>query len=671
MGTPSGPKLVNASAAASDLVIIPGGQRPRSFVHQVEEGHVIDGSEGKLRKFTASGEFLEDFGPHVRSGVAAVATSGSDGEPFMPDHVVLPDSTPQGAPAPTQAPDARPDGQAPATFKNGWITYSSWTNSTGTPVSRFSTTWTVPPAPISRVAAAGSYEIVYLFNGIQNSGNIYQPVLQWGYNGFGGGPYWVVGSWYVGGTNAFHTNFVRVNPGDVITGVMTLTGQSGTKFSYNCEFTGIAGTSLPINNIDQLYWCIETLETYGMSSALTYPPSYRISMRNVNLACGPTHPTITWTANNPVTDCGQHTTIISNSTTNGEVDLVYGTVGPQSISAVAWTSNRLDIFGLGLDDATYHKWWDGNTWGPSTTGWESLGGRCNSTPAAVSWAPGRLDLFVLGTDNAMYHKYFSGAWGPSLGGWQGIGGTFNSPPSVVSWGRNRLDIFGLGTDNQCYHKWWQDRWGPSQTGWEGLGGVFNSPISVVSWGADRLDLLGLGTDNQMYHKSYDGVRGWQPSQTGWEGLGGIFNSAPCVVSWGPNRLDVFGLGTDNSLYHKWWDGNAWGPSKTGWDSQGGGFNSMPVATSWGPNRIDIFGIGLDNGMYHKAWNGNAWSGYDKMGAETFDSPPTVVSWGVGRIDLFGLGAGDNGMWHRAWNGSSWGPAGGVGWESLGGVFDST
>jgi len=110
MGTPSGPKLVNASAAASDLVIIPGGQRPRSFVHQVEEGHVIDGSEGKLRKFTASGEFLEDFGPHVRSGVAAVATSGSDGEPFMPDHVVLPDSTPQGAPAPTQAPDARPDG---------------------------------------------------------------------------------------------------------------------------------------------------------------------------------------------------------------------------------------------------------------------------------------------------------------------------------------------------------------------------------------------------------------------------------------------------------------------------------------------------------------------------------------------------------------------------------
>lgn len=98
---------------------------------------------------------------------------------------------------------------------------------------------------------------------------------------------------------------------------------------------------------------------------------------------------------------------------------------------------------------------------------------------------------------------------------------------------------------------------------------------------------------------------------------------------------------------------------------------MPVATSWGPNRIDIFGIGLDNGMYHKAWNGNAWSGYDKMGAETFDSPPTVVSWGVGRIDLFGLGAGDNGMWHRAWNGSSWGPAGGVGWESLGGVFDST
>jgi hypothetical protein len=76
-----------------------------------------------------------------------------------------------------------------------------------------------------------------------------------------------------------------------------------------------------------------------------------------------------------------------------------------------------------------------------------------SPPSAVSWSANRLDIFGLGTDNQAYHKAWDGSqWLPSQSGWEAIGGVFNSPLSAVSWGPNRLDIFGLGTDNQLYHK---------------------------------------------------------------------------------------------------------------------------------------------------------------------------------------------------------------------------
>ncbi len=40
----------------------------------------------------------------------------------------------------------------------------------------------------------------------------------------------------------------------------------------------------------------------------------------------------------------------------------------------SWAANRLDVFVLGTDNALYHKWWNGSAWGPSVTGFESLGG---------------------------------------------------------------------------------------------------------------------------------------------------------------------------------------------------------------------------------------------------------------------------------------------------------
>ncbi|KAI2412264.1 hypothetical protein LOZ41_003929, partial [Ophidiomyces ophidiicola] len=78
----------------------------------------------------------------------------------------------------------------------------------------------------------------------------------------------------------------------------------------------------------------------------------------------------------------------------------------------------------------------------------------NIASTAVTWSSGRLDVFGLGSNNALYHKWYQRQWGPSQNDWEYLGGTFSSQPEAVSWGPNRIDIFGLGTNNQMYHKYW-------------------------------------------------------------------------------------------------------------------------------------------------------------------------------------------------------------------------
>jgi len=92
-----------------------------------------------------------------------------------------------------------------------------------------------------------------------------------------------------------------------------------------------------------------------MVSAMSYPPTFRTAMKNIKITTGSTNPNVAWQIYNRVTDCGQHTDEVSNSSVNGEVDLCYGVSGFPSVSAVSWYYDRLDIFGLGTDDAFYHK----------------------------------------------------------------------------------------------------------------------------------------------------------------------------------------------------------------------------------------------------------------------------------------------------------------------------
>ena len=265
---------------AANLVLTPGGFRHPSLVHRVEPGQAVHLAAGRLRLMNLKTKaFIE----------VSKASVGAEEVPGL---------------------------------GTGWIAYAYWINGTGSPITSFSTTWRVPPAPATQAS-----QTIFLFNGIDPSdpsSGILQPVLQWGPSAAGGGAYWSIASWYVTGDgHAFYTTPVPVNVGDTLVGVMTLTSRAGNLFNYQCEFQGIAGTSLPVQNLPELVWCNETLEAYSLNACSDYPDTDYTAFQTISLQTGNTTPSVNWTPVNQVVDCGQHANVVSNSATDGEVDIFY------------------------------------------------------------------------------------------------------------------------------------------------------------------------------------------------------------------------------------------------------------------------------------------------------------------------------------------------------------
>ncbi|KAH8667026.1 carbohydrate-binding protein [Xylariales sp. PMI_506] len=286
---------------------------------------------------------------------------------------------------------------------------------------------------------------------------------------------------------------------------------------------------------------------------------------------------------------------------------------------LSWAEGRTDVFVRGVDNHVYHKWQNGGgtTWGPGEDKWEDLQGVIISNPTGCSWGPNRLDVFALGTDNACWHKWWDGS---SWGGWESLGGGIIGDISAVSWGPNRIDLFCRGMDNGVYHKAWDGgAWRPSKTGWESLGGKILGSPKAVSWGPNRLDIFVRGLGNGVHQKTWNGST-WLPSVTGWQDLGGTIVDDITPVSWGPNRLDLFVVGTGNAVHHKAWDGGAWRPGPTAWEGIGGTIMSSPSVSAWGGNRLTIAAQGTDNGTWVKEWNGSTWIDWKSIGGVITDAP---------------------------------------------------
>jgi hypothetical protein len=221
-----------------------------------------------------------------------------------------------------------------------WITAADWTNTTGTPITRLTTTWVVPPPP-----PKPSSQLIYLFNGLEPADGSYilQPVLQWGDYGKDSdgqqrtGPFWTAASWLVGGpTNAaWHSPHVRVNPGDVLVGSISLVSQTAAGFFYTAEFVGLPDTLFANAGIDrplpELTWCCQTLEAYelegnrhppyDLDSGLEYPNADSVALRSISVttANAPGAGPYWRTWNYAPIKFGEKTTVTQDRLTGGEV----------------------------------------------------------------------------------------------------------------------------------------------------------------------------------------------------------------------------------------------------------------------------------------------------------------------------------------------------------------
>lgn len=291
---------------AAELVVTPGGYRPSDMVHKIGADLRLRILTGRLQGVNASDEPVADYGSVPRDGANPAMTPG----------YALPPSV------------DTPEGSEPVTpLGRGWIAFAHWTNEDNEHVSSFRSTWTVPPEPATR-----SGQTIFLFVAMQDSIPMtLLPALQWGPSAAGGGDYWSVASWYVGGTTGavFHGELVPVNVGDELTGVISLVGRQRAHCDYRCGFEGLANADLPVFKVRDLSRCGEVLAAYGIQQCSDYPDESAMGFRNIELMKGFRRPALAWQPVNTITECGQHVVILSDANPGGEVDVHFRSMEAQ------------------------------------------------------------------------------------------------------------------------------------------------------------------------------------------------------------------------------------------------------------------------------------------------------------------------------------------------------
>jgi hypothetical protein len=266
-----------------------------------------------------------------------------------------------------------------------------------------------------------------------------------------------------------------------------------------------------------------------------------------------------------------------------------------------------------------HMAWDGSKW----TDWESLGGSANFGYAVASLGKGQLDVFGVGTDDALYHRAFR----PDAQGWRDwepLGGQLTSGPAATANSGNRIDIVARGLNDETWHMAWD---GSKWTDWESLGGSAISDPAICSLGSGQLDVFTVGTDKALIHKAYrPDDQGWRK----WESLGGTLTSSPFVTVVNGNRIDIVARWSDDATWHMAWDGSKW----TDWESLGGSANFHPAVASLKGLELDVFSISTDFILYHKAYrpDGQGWREWEPLGGTVSSGPAAVVIDGT-RIDI--------------------------------------
>ena len=446
------------------------------------------------------------------------------------------------------------------------------------------TTWTVPPEP-----SREDDQLLYLFNGLQDSPvtQILQPVLQWGRSPAGGGNSWALASWLVTAAgDAFRTQkLVEVQPGTVITGLMKLLSVHPTFSFWICEFVGFPDTALSVNVTGQLVMPVQTLETYTVKDCRDYPATLVTSMRNISVNTKAAALGTGFTAVDRITDCGQHTDVVSNAAGAGQVDLYYSrqfvSTAPAPVASISRSRDQIDLFAVGTDGSVDSTFW--NPAGGWFGRWFRLGDsrfadQFTITPGSpisvLSRHPDHLDLFTVGRDGHVYSTFWDGSSGWS-GQWFWLGDTNFADQFTVATGSlvtsvartpDLIDLFVTGLDGGVYSTFWNapggwhDHWFRLTDDRFGDGFTLppGSPIAAISRFPDHLDLFATGRDGHVYSTFWDGRSGWSGQ---WFWLGDTNFADGFTIPPGarvtaqdrdPDIIDLFATGRDNRVYSTFW-----------------------------------------------------------------------------------------------------------------------
>jgi hypothetical protein len=495
-------------------VLTPGGVRPKSKVHRLKPGEIVTGTQGTVNESTV----LTPGGYRHPSLVHRLGQGeGLTREGGVLRKLDLASKKSIALSAPTS--NVKP------ALGSGWITDGIFTNSTGQPFSSFTTIWRVPAAPASQ-----SGQTIFLFNALMDSAqnDILQPVLQWGPSSAGSGNFWQVACWFIDTSgNAFYHDPVPVNPGDTLIGVMTLTGQSNNLFSYDCVFQGMPATNLTIENISQLVVASETLECYAIQQCSDYPDAVFTAMTAIDLRItgriGGINIPISWGVQNRVIDCGQHTAVVSNANPGGEVDLYYRIPRvfdhtTQLVTSLSRTTDHVDLFVIGFDNAVWSAWWDAeHDW----SRWfqihpETVFDRTKQRIAALARTSDHVDLFVIGFDNAVWSSWWDAEhnWQP----WfqihpETVFDHTTQEMTALARTSDHVDLFVIGFDNAVWSTWWdaQHNWQPwFQIHPETVFDHTTQQITALARTSDHVDLFVIGFDNAVWSSWWDAEHNWQP-----------------------------------------------------------------------------------------------------------------------------------------------------------------
>ncbi len=222
-----------------------------------------------------------------------------------------------------------------------WVVFGKWINSDiGSPIISFRATWTVPPAP--RTNSVG--KVIALWHGIQSQQPgktfVLQAVLQWEQQSADRW-HWFVASYYVFNDDVLKTSQIRkvshqteVNPGDVLVGIISRTSQSGTLFSYNCQFEGYPHSSIDIDG-EQLTHCEVVLEARHINKCSDYPDVDLTTFHSISLQTTAGTPAIDW----------KPEIVPENIRCDEHADVVNGTANPGAIVDIYYTRFPITDFG--------------------------------------------------------------------------------------------------------------------------------------------------------------------------------------------------------------------------------------------------------------------------------------------------------------------------------------